>query len=55
MILFMILLLMAVLLTLITVVSISVGGTTFIILFGDVIVCIFIIVWIMRRLCKRKK
>lgn len=55
MILFILLLLMLLLLTVVTVFAISVGGSAFIILFGDVIVCIFIIVWIMKKLLKSKK
>lgn len=54
MILFLILLLTVILLTLITVIAISVGGTAFIILFGDVIVCIFILIWVMKHLFKKK-
>lgn len=55
MILFLILLLTVILLTLITVIAISVGGTAFIILFGDVIVCIVILIWVMKHLFKRKR
>jgi hypothetical protein len=54
MILFLILLLIVILLTAITVFAISVGGTAFVILFGDVIVCIFILVWVMKRLFKKR-
>lgn len=54
MILFTILLLTAVFLTIFTVAAISVGGTVFVVLFADVFVCIFIIVWIMKRLFKKK-
>lgn len=55
MILFMILLLILLVLTVLTVLAISAGGAAFIVLFGDVIVCIFIIVWIMSKLIKRRK
>lgn len=54
MILFSILLLMLIMLTVITVFAVSVGGTVFVIIFGDVIVCIFIIVWILKRIRKKK-
>ena len=54
MVLFMILLLTLLLLTVLTVLAISIGGTVAIVLFGDVIVCGFIIVWIMRKLIKKK-
>jgi hypothetical protein len=53
MILFMILLLMLILLTVFTVIAISVGGSIVIVLFGDVIVCIFIIAWIIKKLIKK--
>lgn len=55
MVLFMILLLTLILLTVITVVAVSTIGAAGIVLFGDVIVCAFIIVWIMKKLIKRKK
>ena len=35
--------------------AIAIGGAGAIILFGDVIVCGFIIVWIMRHLIKKKR
>lgn len=54
MILFIILLLTAVILTVVTVLALSAGGVAFIILFGDVIVCIALIVWIMRKIFKRR-
>ena len=55
MILFIILALIVALLVTITVLAISIGGTAFIIIFGDVIVCIFIILWIMKRLFGKKR
>lgn len=55
MILFTILLLTLALLTVVTVLAISAGGAAFIILFGDVIVCMFIIIWVIKRLIKRKR
>lgn len=54
MILFITLLLMLLILIVVTVLAVSIGGSIAIVLFGDVIVCIFIIVWIMKRLIKRK-
>lgn len=50
MILFTILALTLIILLVITVVMVSVGGSFAIILFGDVIVCIFIIGWIIKKL-----
>lgn len=55
MILFTILLLTLLLITVLTVLAISAGGATFIVLFGDVIVCGFLIIWIMKKLINRKK
>lgn len=56
MILFLILLLTLVILTVITVAVISVTGAVGVVLFGDVIVCIWLIVWFMKRIIwKRKK
>lgn len=42
-------------LALITVLCVSAGGAIFIVLFGDVIVCGLFIVWIIKRLMKRKQ
>jgi hypothetical protein len=50
----MILLLMLVILTVFTVIAIAIGGSAFIVVFGDVIVCIFIIAWIIKKLAKKK-
>lgn len=55
MVLFMILLVTLVLLTVFTVLVAGAGGAIFTILFSDVIVCIFIIGWIMKRLFRKKK
>lgn len=49
------LLLMLFILIVVTVLAISIGGSIAVVLFGDVIVCIFIIVWIIKRLIERKK
>lgn len=38
-----------------TIIALSVGGAAFILVFGDVIVCMAIIIWIVKRLIKRKK
>lgn len=35
--------------------AIAVGGASFIIIFGDVIVCMAIIIWIVKCLIKRRK
>ena len=55
MVLFTILLIMAVLLFIAGVIIITLGGTAFIIVFADVIVCVGFIVLIMRYLKNRKK
>ena len=54
MILFMTLLIMALLLAVFTVFAIAIGGSVFVVVFGDVIVCIFLIVWIIKKLFKKK-
>ena len=54
MILFITLLIMALLLAVFTVFAIAIGGSVFIVVFGDVIVCIFLIVWIIKNLFKKK-
>ena len=38
-----------------TVIALRMGGAAFILVFGDVIVCMAIIIWIVKRLTKRKK
>ena len=54
MILFTTLLITALLLAVFTVFAIAIGGSVFIVVFGDVIVCIFLIVWIIKKLFKKK-
>lgn len=55
MILFTILLLMFIILTAITILAISIGGSIFVVIFGDVIICILLIVQIMKHLRKKNK
>lgn len=55
MVLFTIMAIIAFVLLMFTVLTISLGGVAFIILFADVIVCVAIIVWIVKRLTGRKK
>jgi len=50
MILFTILAIIAVILIVITIFVAAIGGTLGIVLFGDIIVCIAIIVWILKRI-----
>lgn len=50
MILFMILLLVAIILAVVTVVAISVFGAGVLIIFGDVIVCIVLIGWLIKKI-----
>ena len=38
-----------------SIIAISAGGTAFIIIFGDVIVCEIFIAWIIKRLITKKK
>ena len=55
MIIFTILLLVLMLLIAITVVLVSIFGAGFIVIFGDVIICIVLIVWILKKMIKRRK
>ena len=55
MILFTILALTLLILIVFTVIAVSLGGSVFIIIFGDVIVCAAIIVWIIKCLVIKKK
>lgn len=54
MILFTTLLLMLIILVVIAVIAVALGGSVFIIIFGDVIVCAFIIGWIMKKLINKR-
>lgn len=49
------LMIIACILTLFTVLAIGIGGTVGIIIFADVIVCIGVILWIMKRLIMKRK
>ena len=55
MILFIILVLIAIILTILTVIGVSVFGAAALAIFGDVIVCIAIIAFIIAKLVKRNK
>ena len=55
MIMFMILMLTIVVLMVITVTALATGGAAFIIIFGDVIVCMVFIAMIMKRLFRLRK
>ena len=55
MILFMILCTMLILLTMLSILVIGATGAVGIVLFGDVIVCIILIVWIIKKMIKRKR
>ena len=54
MILFLILLIMAIILTVTAVIMLSVGGAAFLIVFGDIIICALLIGWIIKKLFFRK-
>ena len=49
------LMIIACILTLFTVLVISIGGTVGIIIFADVIICIGVILWIIKRLIVKRK
>ena len=53
MILFTILTIVLIALIAITIAAITIGGVGFIIIFGDVIVCVFIIMWVLKKLWKK--
>ena len=55
MILFTLLALIVLILTVVTVAVLSVAGAGFIIIFGDVIVCIAILIWIIKKLVTKNK
>ena len=55
MVLFLILLLTIIILLAIVVIAVSIGGSIFVVVFGDVIVCIFLIGLIIKHLIKKKK
>lgn len=50
-----VLILTAIFLILCAVLALSIGGTVFVIIFGDVIVCVLAIIWIIKRLSNRRK
>ena len=55
MVLFALLLLITLILGVVTLAVLSVGGAVGIILFGDVIVCVLILIWIMKKILTKKK
>lgn len=55
MILFLILSLILIALIALTIVVLAAGGTAFIVVFGDVIVCIFILAWMIKKIFFKKK
>lgn len=54
MILLMTLLLTIIILTVVTVIAIAVTGAIGVVLFGDVIVCIFVLLWLIKKILKKK-
>ena len=46
---------MLIIMAVLTVLAIAAGGVVTVVLFGDVIVCALFIIWIIKRLIKRKK
>lgn len=54
MVLFTVLFIIALILIVATLAVVSVGGAIGVILFGDVIVCIFLLVWAMKKLFKNR-
>ena len=52
---FLALILILVVLIIISAIILAVGGSAFILVFGDLIVCIAIVVWIIKHIFKKKK
>lgn len=52
---FIVLVMVLLMLLIVTAIIIAIGGSAFILVFGDLIVCIAIIVWIIKRIRKKKK
>lgn len=52
---FLALVLILIILAVVSVIILAVGGSAFILVFGDLIVCIAIIVWIIKHIFKKKK
>ena len=55
MILFTILFIMIAILAVVAIAVLSIGGSAFLVIFGDLVVCIAILVFIMKRLIGRKR
>ncbi len=55
MILFTVLLIILAIIAVLAFLALSIGGAAFIVLFGDLIVCIFLIVWIMKRFFRKRR
>lgn len=47
--------LIAILLILFIIAAVSIGGAAFILIFGDVIVCVLFISWLIKKILKRRK
>lgn len=52
--LFAILSIIAIICTIVVVVTVGIGGSAFVLIFGDVIICIVLIIWILKRMLTRK-
>lgn len=55
MVLLMILFILLMILAVLAVAALVIGGTVGVVLFGDMFVCIFITVWLIRKLIKKRK
>ena len=51
----MVLILTIVFLALFAALTLAIGGTAFVIVFGDIIVCIAVIIWIIKKIQGRKR
>lgn len=50
-----ILILIALIAAIVGIITLVAGGVGFIVVFGDIIVCVLFIVWIVKKLLKKKK
>lgn len=52
---FIVLVMVLLILLIVTAIIFAIGGSAFILVFGDLIVCIAIIVWLIKKIIRKKK
>lgn len=55
MVLFTVLFIIALILLMLGIAALAVGGTAFIVVFGDIIICVLLIVWLIKKLFFKKR